>query len=70
MFVRVSIAGIILAVRTLAPRRRLHWMAKRCAVCGTPLQCNGDTGPAEVRRYCVIDDANRSLLRAAMQQMS
>ncbi len=27
-------------------------------------------GPAEVRQFCVIDDASKSLLRAAMQQMS
>ncbi len=27
-------------------------------------------GPGEVRRFCVTDDAGRSLLRAAMQQMS
>ncbi len=26
-------------------------------------------GPGEVRKYCVIDDAGRSLLRAAMKQM-
>mgnify|MGYP003681894594 CR=1 FL=1 len=26
-------------------------------------------GPAEVRGYCRVDDAGRSLLRAAMQQL-
>ncbi len=36
---------------------------------GTALQCNGDMGPGEVRKFCVIDDAGKSLLRAAMQQM-
>ncbi len=36
---------------------------------GTNLQCNGDMGPGEVRKFCVIDDAGRNLLRAAMQQM-
>ncbi len=36
---------------------------------GTNLQCNGDMGPGEVRRFCVTDEAGRSLLRAAMQQM-
>jgi magnesium chelatase family protein len=34
---------------------------------GTNLQCNGDMGPAEVRQYCVVDDAGRNLLRVAMQ---
>ncbi len=36
---------------------------------GTKLQCNGDMGPGEVRRFCVTDEAGRSLLRTAMQQM-
>ncbi len=35
----------------------------------TKLQCNGDMGPGEVRKFCVIDEAGRNLLRAAMQQM-
>ena len=35
----------------------------------TDLHCNADMGPAEVRRFCVLDQAGRSLIRAAMQQM-
>ena len=31
---------------------------------------NGDMGPAEVQAFCVIDEAGRNLLRAAVQQMS
>ena len=31
---------------------------------------NGDMGPAEVQAFCPIDEAGRSLLRAAMQQMN
>ncbi len=42
---------------------------QRARFTGTSLHCNGDMGPAEVRQYCVIDDASKSLLRAAMQQM-
>jgi magnesium chelatase family protein len=34
-----------------------------------PLLCNADMGPAEVREYCPLDDAGRSLLRAAMTQL-
>jgi magnesium chelatase family protein len=30
---------------------------------------NGDMGPAEIREVCVLDDAERGLLRAAMQQL-
>ena len=36
---------------------------------GTKMQVNADMGPAEVRQYCAIDDAGKSFLRAAMQQM-
>jgi len=37
---------------------------------GTTLACNADMGPAEVRQYCEVDQAGKSLLRAAMQQLS
>ncbi len=43
---------------------------QRARFAGTNLQSNGDMGPGEVRKFCVVDDAGRSLLRAAMQQMS
>ena len=33
------------------------------------LLCNGDMGPAEVREFCGLDDAGKSLLRAAMTQL-
>ena len=36
---------------------------------GTHLLTNAYMGPAEVREYCPLDDAGRSLLRAAMQQL-
>ena len=36
---------------------------------GTPLTCNADMGPAEIRQYCQVDEAAQSLLKAAMQQM-
>ncbi len=37
---------------------------------GTGLYCNADMGPAEIREYCRVDEAGRSLLKAAMQQLS
>ncbi len=43
---------------------------QRARFTGTSLQCNRDMGPGEVRKFCVIDDAGRSLLRAAMQRMA
>jgi magnesium chelatase family protein len=36
----------------------------------TSLACNADMGPAEVREYCGVDEAGRSLLKAAMQQLA
>ena len=32
--------------------------------------CNADMGPAEVQSFCTLDDAGRTLLRAASQQMN
>jgi magnesium chelatase family protein len=36
---------------------------------GTSLLSNADMGPAQVRDHCQVDDAGKSLLRAAMQQL-
>lgn len=35
----------------------------------TPLTCKAEMGPVEVREFCRLDDAGRSLVRAAMQQL-
>jgi magnesium chelatase family protein len=35
---------------------------------GTRMLANADMGPGEVRDYCRLDDAGKSLLKAAMQQ--
>ena len=32
---------------------------------GTPLVCNADMGPVHIRDYCQVDDAGKSLMRAA-----
>ncbi len=42
---------------------------QRARFAGTRLRCNADMGPAEVRKYCPVDDASKNLLRAAMQQL-
>jgi len=34
------------------------------------MRCNADMGPAEVREYCKVGEAGRSLLKAAMQQLA
>jgi len=36
---------------------------------GRGLTCNADMDVAEVREFCVVDGAGRSLLRAAMTQL-
>ncbi|MHB1296002.1 MAG: YifB family Mg chelatase-like AAA ATPase [Anaerolineae bacterium] len=36
---------------------------------GTSLRCNVDMGPAEVRRYCELDETGRGLIKAAMRQL-
>ena len=36
---------------------------------GTRMLANADMGPGEVRDYCQLDDAGKSLLKAAMQQL-
>jgi magnesium chelatase family protein len=35
----------------------------------TPLSCNADMGPTEVREICQLDEGGRGLVRAAMQQL-
>jgi magnesium chelatase family protein len=42
---------------------------QRARLKGTPLHCNADMGPAEVRQFCALDAAGRSLIKAAMTQM-
>jgi hypothetical protein len=36
---------------------------------GTSLHTNADMGPAEIRKFCPIDETSTYLLKAAMQQM-
>jgi magnesium chelatase family protein len=36
---------------------------------GTRITCNADMRPAEVRQFCVLDDACRALMRTAMNQL-
>ena len=43
---------------------------RRARFAGTTLMCNADMGPSEVREFCDLDSAGKSLLRAAMTQLS
>ena len=35
----------------------------------TPLSCNADIGPTEVRQICQLDEKGRALVKAAMVQL-
>ncbi|HEY74596.1 MAG TPA: YifB family Mg chelatase-like AAA ATPase [Thermoflexia bacterium] len=54
------------AIRERVERAR---EVQRRRFAGTPLTCNAEMGPVEVREFCRLDDAGRSLVRAAMQQL-
>ncbi len=36
---------------------------------GTGLACNAEMHPAEVRKFCILDESGRSLMKSAMNQM-
>ena len=42
---------------------------QRARFAGTDIASNADMRPADVRKYCQLDDAGTSLLRAAMNQL-
>ncbi len=50
--------------RVMAARER-----QQVRFTGTPLTCNADMGPVHIREYCEVDEAGKSLMRAAMQQL-
>ena len=54
------------AIRARVERAREE---QRQRFAGTPLSCNADMGPTEVREVCKLDEAGRALVRAAMQQL-
>jgi magnesium chelatase family protein len=42
---------------------------KSASLDATPIQCNADMRPAEVRQFCELDDTSRNLMRSAMSQL-
>jgi hypothetical protein len=54
-----------------AIRKRVEAARTRQAArfAGTRMLANADMGPGEVRDFCRLDDAGKSLLKAAMQQL-
>jgi len=42
---------------------------QRARLAGTDLACNADMRPADVRKYCKLDEAGTALLKVAMAQL-
>lgn len=59
------------AETSAAIRQRVQCARDRQArrFAGTPLTCNADMGVGDLRQHCALDDAGRSLMKAAMNQM-
>jgi magnesium chelatase family protein len=55
-----------------AVRRRVQASRSRQVerFAGTPLYCNADMGPSEVRSFCALDETGRRLMKSAMSQLS
>ncbi|HIC94126.1 MAG TPA: ATP-binding protein [Anaerolineae bacterium] len=62
---RLGEPSAVIRRRVEAARER-----QRRRFAGTNLTCNANMGPAEVREYCRVDEAGRSLLKAAMRQLA
>ena len=60
-----------LGERSEAIRARVEAARKvqRARFADTPLSCNADMGPTEVRAICQLDAEGRGLIKAAMHQL-
>jgi magnesium chelatase family protein len=54
----------VVRARVVAARER-----QQQRLAGTPLRCNAELGPAEVRRHCRLEPDAEALVRAAMQRL-
>jgi magnesium chelatase family protein len=43
---------------------------QRERLASSDLACNADMGPAEIEKYCRLDDTGKQLMRSAMQQLA
>ena len=66
-----KLSGSTLGETSASVRARVELARERQRgrLAGTALHCNAELGPAEVRRYCELDPAGRSLIKAAMRQL-
>jgi magnesium chelatase family protein len=69
-----SIRARVEAARSRQTSRFAKTIHKRSngtnAAAGTAPTCNAEMGPTEVREHCVVDEAGRQLLAAAMRQLN
>jgi magnesium chelatase family protein len=61
---RFGEASEVVRVRVEAARER-----QRVRFTGTDIGCNADMRPADVRKYCKMDEAGNALIRTAMTQL-
>jgi magnesium chelatase family protein len=50
-------------------RERFDGAASQMAGVASPILCNADMRPAEVRKFCELDDTSRALMKTAMNQL-
>ncbi len=63
-----TIQGRVEAAREIQ-RKRFPSSAARAQLLTQPSTCNSDMTPAQIRLHCQLDDACRSLMKTAMQQL-
>ena len=61
---RLGEASQAVQARVEAARER-----QRARLAGSDLACNAEMRPADVRKYCPLDDAGAALMRTAMSQL-
>jgi len=62
---RAGESSAAIQARVEAARER-----QRKRLAGSDLACNADMGPAEIEKYCRLDDTGKQLMRSAMQQLA
>jgi magnesium chelatase family protein len=65
---RLGEPSAAIRARVEAARQRQRERFARIAS-GQAVSCNADMRPAEVRQFCPLDDASRSLMKSAMNQL-
>lgn len=61
---RLGESSATIRARVEAARQR-----QRQRFTNSPIACNADMRPAEVRSFCVLDDTSRSLMKSAMTRL-